>query len=64
MKVISRKNLPVRLSTAFTDCGVSYLLLDKFNAPGWLWGVAFTWFGILLIGGLILAYKQKEVEVF
>ena len=34
--VISRKNLPT--SSPVTFVAVLYLLLDKFNAPGWVWG--------------------------
>lgn len=47
MKVIATKNLPMPMPLQFSL--ICYLLLDKFQAAGWVWGVvctvlAFVWF--------------------
>lgn len=60
-RVISRKNLPSRVPV-FQMMTV-YLMLDKFDAPGWLWGVIGTFMVVALIGSLIEMHKENEVEV-
>jgi hypothetical protein len=42
-KVIHKKNLPVHLPLSLTIA--LYLLLDRSNAPGWVWGAL----GVLLL---------------
>lgn len=61
-KVISFKNLPSRFPVLSTI--VFYLLLDKLNSPGWLWGVVGTVMGLVWIGAIIAIWTQKQVDIF
>lgn len=62
MRVISYKNMPVRLPVGGT-C-VLYLMLDRFQAPGWVWGVLGTLLAILW--GIVVhrLFAQKQIELF
>lgn len=62
MKVISYKNMPVRLPVG-GSC-VLYLLLDRFQAPGWVWGVLGTLLAILWIVAVHKMFTQKQTELF
>lgn len=41
-----------------------YLMLDKFNAPGWLWGVLGTVMAIIWIACIVEIYTCEDVDVF
>ncbi|MBW9334569.1 hypothetical protein FEE59_13705 [Herbaspirillum sp. RU 5E] len=59
--VISRKNLPVRLPMPLTiSLG---LLIDRLDAPGWVWGVAGTAMAIIWISAILLLAAEEETEV-
>jgi hypothetical protein len=60
-KVISPKNLsksPLLLGA------VLYLLLDRFNASGVMWGIVGTIFGIMFIAWVIDLYHTENVDIF
>lgn len=59
--VISWKNLPARLPWVST--AVAYLYLDKYNAPGWVWGMVITLFAILWILCLLAKALQNQVDI-
>ena len=61
-KVVSEKNLPTRFPIINT--AVFYLLLDRFDASGWAWGVVFTILAIAWIISIIRFIKQEQVELF
>ena len=58
-KVINAKNksvpLPVVGSIAW------YLLLDKFNAPGWLWGALGFAFTIVWVAAIVDIFNREEL---
>ncbi len=60
-KVIAHKNLPLQFPL---DTGLClYLMLDKFHAAGWLFGVLLTIYGLLAIGCLIGSLLEDRVEL-
>ena len=61
-KVIKISNLPTKLPIIFT--ATVYLLLDKFNPPGWVWGtvgVAILLLWVICIGTMV---NDKYVDIF
>ena len=61
-KVISGNNIPVRIPVI--DAIVLYLLLDKFNAAAWIWGVVGTLWAIMFIATLIATWNEKSIDIF
>jgi len=61
MKKISRKNLPAYLP--FNLTAITYLLLDKFHAAGWVYGVAYTLLALIWIGALTSIAKEESVDI-
>jgi hypothetical protein len=61
-KVISYKNLPARIP--LVPIAVAYLLLDKFKAPGYVWGIVGTILGIIPIVAIIAKAIETPVEIF
>lgn len=60
-RVVSNKNLPMRLPILGTM--VWCLLLDKFSAPGWVWGVFGTLLVVVWITAIIDTLNREQVEV-
>lgn len=60
-KVISRNCLPTRFPFMFT--AVVYLLMDKFGAPGWLWGVVGSLLALCWIGSIHEFVTQTQVQI-
>lgn len=56
-KVISYKNLPAKIPVVSPV--VAYLLLDKLNASGWIYGVAGTFFVLLFIACISSKITQE-----
>lgn len=61
-KVISRKNLPVKLP-AFQTL-LTFLAMDHWNAPSWLWGVASTVWVVLWIICFASIASENDVDIF
>jgi hypothetical protein len=61
-KVVSRKCLPIKIPTY--QAATVFLLCDRFNAPGWLYGVLGTVFGLLIIGGIVITFQEKQCDIF
>jgi hypothetical protein len=61
-KVIAGKQLP-QISWPVTATGMWYLLLDKWHAPGWVWGVVGTFMAIIWIICGIDIYTRDQVEI-
>lgn len=59
--VISRKNLPS--SVPFNWTCVLFLLLDRFSAPGWVWGAVGLLVVLAWIGCLMAIYEEKHVDI-
>lgn len=62
MKVISRKNVPSYPPLLFTI--VMWLLLDRVQAAGWVWGVVGTLVAIIWIGFIINVSKEDQTDIF
>lgn len=62
MKVINRKNLPVRSPLMFSI--VMWLLLDRLSAAGWVYGVAGTLCAILWVIFFVVLFKEDQVDLF
>lgn len=56
--VIHRNNFPTRPPIVFGI--VLWLLLDRLQAPGWLYGALFCLYGILLIASIVMIFKEDE----
>jgi hypothetical protein len=62
MKVIDHKNLPSRIPLWQT--AVTYLLLDRFHASGWVWGVCATLWVILWISFFMERNNERSIDIF
>lgn len=62
MKVIDQKNLPVKLPVFPT--ATAWLLLDRFQAPGWVQGCVYTLFGLIWLASIIAVWKQQPTNIF
>lgn len=60
-KVVPFSQLPMRLPIWPT--AVLYLLLDRFNPPGWVWGAAGAIMALLWVICSIAIYKQEETPL-
>jgi predicted transcriptional regulator len=62
LKVISGKCMPARspISTAL----LWYIMLDFYNAPGWLWGVLGTFIGFWSIIFVIAQFREDPTDIF
>ena len=60
-KVVSGKNLAMRSPLLVTL--VFYLLLDRFDAAGWVWGVVGTIMAILWVIWIVDIFNIEQVEV-
>jgi hypothetical protein len=60
-KVISRKQLPTNLPTQFTL--LMWLVLDKLDSPGWVWGVVGTLVAILWASAIHAMYTQEPTRL-
>lgn len=58
---IKRTNLPVNAPVLLT--AVTFLLMDRLRAPGWVYGVAGTVLVILWISFFVSFFTEKEVDV-
>jgi len=61
VKVISYKQIPVRIPTVPTI--VAWLLLDRLQAAGWVWGVVGTMFALIWISSVTTFFMQETVDV-
>lgn len=61
MKVISYKNLPTRWPVVATIAW--WLLLDRLDAPGWLWGTLGTLLVIAWVACIYNICVQEQVNV-
>lgn len=59
--VIDPRQLPYR--PPILAILVYFLLLDRFDAPGWLWGVYLTLSAILLIGWIIEIATRRFIKI-
>jgi hypothetical protein len=60
MKEIHPKYLPSRLPIWQTP--IVFLLCDRFDAPGWVWGIAGTLLVITWIGAVIALCRCEWVK--
>ena len=60
-KVVSWRNLPARAPLLGT-C-VLYLMLDKFNAPGWAWGVLGTFAAVLWLAFFVDVFNRENIDI-
>ena len=61
-KVVSSTNLPARLPITFSI--VMWLLLDRIQAPGYVYGIVFTIIGIMAIAAAIDIWKREDVTLW
>lgn len=60
-KVLSQKQLPIR--SPIWGCIVYWLLLDRLDAAGWVWGVAGTLLAVLVISWVCSLFMYDSVEI-
>lgn len=60
--VVSWKNLPTRMPLIFT--AVCWLLLDRFDSPGWVWGVVGTLVVALWFVWIADVLQRDDAELF
>ena len=61
-KVIAYKNLPAKLP--LTQTLLVLLILDKYNAPQWVWGVVITIYSLLWILSIVSIANEKLYDLF
>lgn len=61
-QALSHKNQPAKIS--LVGALVIWLLLDKYQPPGWVWGVVMTLVGLVLLVQFVDAVTAKSVEIF
>jgi len=61
-KVVSRKNTTASLP--ITSTLVAILALDRWSAPGWVWGALGVIFLVAWISSIIKLYNQEEIDIF
>lgn len=61
-KVISINNLPKKLPLQSSI--LAYLLLEKFNPDGWVWGTVITIFVYLWLVQIAHILTQDSIDVF
>lgn len=59
-KKIKAKFLPQQLPVLASI--VYYLLLDKLNAPGWVWGVVFSIIALFAVVAVVSWFQCNAVE--
>jgi hypothetical protein len=55
--VIHTSAFPIRMPVATT--AITYLLLDRWAAPGWVWGVVGTLVLMLWLGALLIRWNEE-----
>ena len=60
--VISRKNLPTKSPIGLII--LFYLLLDKLNAPQWVWGGLGFLLLFMLIAWIVSLFTEDEIDIF
>lgn len=60
-KVLSKKQMPIKLPVVGT--GFWLLVMDKYNAPGWLWGVVITILSIVWIALIVGVTREQSTEI-
>mgnify|MGYP001609613468 CR=1 FL=1 len=61
-KTIAYKNLPARPPILLT--AVTWLGLDRVDAPGWAWGIAITLLVLIWIAQVVGMVKEVNVDLF
>jgi len=61
-KALSHKNQPKRISLAGSL--IVWLMLDRYQPPGWVWGFVLTLTGIVLLAQACDALLAESVEIF
>lgn len=59
--VVSPINLPIRAPISFT--GVCLLILDRYQAPPWMWWTVSILLGLLWLGFLSSFLNQHPVDI-
>lgn len=60
-KVVTRWQLPTRVPILLPF--VAYLMLDKLNPPGWMWGVSWTLLAIFLFLQMISVFVEDDTRL-
>ena len=61
-KYIKSENLPPRFG--FASLAVWLLVAERFSAPGWVYGVIVTLYGVAAIGTIMQIHKGTAVDIF
>lgn len=61
-KVLMYKNLPTRLPVVSTT--VAWLLLDRLQAPGWVWGAVGAFYVLIWIICLYGFWTEENIDIF
>jgi hypothetical protein len=61
-RVLAPSNLPTRLPIGWGI--VFYLLLDKFQPSGWVWGAVAAFWILLMLGCIVRMGKEVQVDYF
>ncbi len=62
--VIASKNLPTPPMRFVWSMVMAWLITDKFDTPGWVYGVVFTVLGIFLVTSIVMFFQQEDEDIF
>lgn len=62
IKVVNNKNLPSRIPV--TGGFMWFLMLERLNAPTWLFGVIGTLYFLLLITSIVGKFMEDQTDIF
>ena len=60
-KALSTENRPRSLSLTFH--AIVWLMLDRFDAPSWVWGMVGTLAALMFLFSLLDFFTAKDVEL-
>lgn len=61
-KVLAHKCVPLHPIRVLYPAAVQWLFLDRFGAPGWLWGVFWTLNALMFVVIVVAWWAQEEYE--
>lgn len=62
--VIASKNLPTPPLRFAWYMVIVWLITDKFDTPGWVYGVVFTILGIFFVTSIVMFFQEDSEDIF
>jgi hypothetical protein len=63
-RVFAYSNLPARPGNVLTQAIAVGLLMDRLNAPGWVWGAVGLFYALIFIVAIVASFTQVQIDYF